>query len=57
MEEFKKIQKETENLQEMLEVGVDEYQRTHANCCDAPLTPDKEHCGECGEGCSNQVGE
>ena len=55
LQELEKIKKENDKLQEMLEVGVHEYEKTNSSCCDAPITVDGMHCSDCKEGCSNQL--
>ena len=52
-----KAKSEGKKTMTMDELGEDEYDKNMSNCCDFPLTADKEHCSKCGEGCANQVGE
>lgn len=37
MEEFSEIKTATDKLQDMMEMGQDEYAKTHSNCCDARM--------------------
>ena len=56
MERIKKIEKEAAKLQAMVELGEDEYARTHSNCCDDLITQGG-ICSECKENCISQYEE
>lgn len=49
---LEKVKKETDKSQEMMEHGVDEYEKTHSVCCDYPLINGM--CTSCKEGSGSQ---